>query len=94
MPEYGTTYNNYADEYAQWVDTPNLIFFNNGLRFDVDGTEDDCLKFMDGLEKLCRSTFINSFSVNDVFSARQEGYGTYGGLLFLGVYSSVSCSLR
>ena len=80
---------NYVGPDAKWLDTPNLIYFDGGLRFDVDGTEDNCLAFIDGLQKLYSSKFTDAYSVSDVFSARQEGYGAYGGLLFLGIFFGI-----
>ena len=82
--------NNYVSPDAEWVDTPNLIYFNGGMRFDVDGSEEDCLAFVSSLQALTNQTFPEgSHFVSDVFTARQDGYGLYGGLLFLGAFFGI-----
>lgn len=82
--------NNFVSEDSVWVDTPNLIYFDGAMRFDVDGLEEDCLKFIGGLKDLYRRTFAeDSVSCSDVFTSRQEGYGMYGGLLFLGAFFGI-----
>ena len=79
---------NYVPEGATWVDLPNLICFDGGLRFDVDGTEEDCLAFISGIRQLYaeRTDTISGFSLGDRFTARQDYYALYGGLLFLGAF--------
>ncbi len=83
--------NNYVYDYAEWIDMPNLVYFDGGMRFDVEGEQADCLAFMDGVRKLYWAGFpdAESFSVGDVFEAREDGYGVYGGLLFLGAFFGV-----
>ena len=82
--------NNYVPEDAVWVDATNLIYFDDVLRFDVEGTEENCLKFVDSLIDHYDRTFPGEpLSYRDVFGARQEGYGMYGGLLFLGVFFGI-----
>jgi ABC-type antimicrobial peptide transport system permease subunit len=82
--------NNYIGPDSVLMDVPNLVWFDNRMRFDVDGTEEDCLRFMGGLEDLYHRTFPGDTpSVLDVFVARQAGYGLYGGLLFLGVFFGI-----
>jgi putative ABC transport system permease protein len=70
------------------VNTQSLIYFDGAMRFDVDGTDADCLKFVDALHNLSVSMFGSS-RITDVFTAAQEGYGVYGGLLFLGVFFGI-----
>ena len=82
--------NNNVGPDAKWVDVPNLIYFNGGMRFDVDAGEEECLEFVNSLQTLTEQTFPNgSHFVSDVFTDRQEGYGLYGGLLFLGAFFGV-----
>ncbi len=82
--------NNFVSEDSVWVDTPGLIYFDGAMRFDVEGAEEDCLKFVEGLKDLYRRTFAeDTVSYSDVFSARQDGYGMYGGLLFLGSFFGI-----
>lgn len=82
--------NNYVSPDAKWVDTPNLIYFDGGMRFDVDGSDETCLAFVSSLRTLTSRTFPdNRPFVSDIFSARQEGYALYGGLLFLGAFFGI-----
>lgn len=82
--------NNFVPEDAVWVNTPNLMYFDDVMRFDVDGTDENCLKFVDAVRDLYDRTFPGeSISTRDVFGARQDGYGMYGGLLFLGAFFGV-----
>ena len=82
--------NNYVSPGSVLLDMPNLIYFNNHMRFDVDGSEENCLKFVGGLEELYHRTFPGDpLSIRDVFDAQQNGYGLYGGLLFLGVFFGI-----
>jgi hypothetical protein len=82
--------NNYVSKNSVWVDTPNLIFFDGAMRFDVDGEEENCIKFLDGVRNLYRTAFAaESVPLRDVFSAREDGYGMYGGLFFLGAFFGI-----
>ena len=81
--------NNYVGEDAEWVDTPNLICFDGGLRFDVDGSEEDCLAFINAVETLCYNKLTDTFYVSSIFTDRQQDYQIYGGILFLGVFFSI-----
>lgn len=82
--------NNYAPNDAEWVDTAHTIYFDGAMRFDVTGDQEDCLAFMGGIKEVYQRTFPGEhFSYSDVFSARQEGYGVFGGLLFLGVFFGI-----
>jgi ABC-type antimicrobial peptide transport system permease subunit len=83
--------NNFVWPESVFVDTPSLIYYDHAFRFDVDGTQSDCLRFIGAI----RDHYDESVSerpnllVSDVFTARQEGYGFYGGLLFLGAFFAV-----
>ncbi len=82
--------NNYVSPDAKWMDMPNLIYFDGGMRFDVDGSEEDCMSFVNSLQALTIQTFPEgSHFVSDVYTARQDGYGLYGGLLFLGAFFGI-----
>ena len=87
--------NNFVWEDSVLVDVPTLIFvensFDRSFRFDVSGSEDNCLAFIEAV----RSHYSESFSetpnliVSDYYTSRVEGYGFYGGLLFLGAFFGV-----
>ena len=74
-----------------FVDVPTLIFYDGSFRFDVSGTEEDSLAFIQAI----RDHYSESFSetpnliASDIFTTRVQGYGFYGGLLFLGAFFAV-----
>ncbi|MEL7610219.1 MAG: ABC transporter permease [Bacillota bacterium] len=80
---------NYVREDAVFVDMPNLLYFDGGMRFDLKGPQEQCLKFMGDLHELYIGRFGSEYSVREVFSARENSYGVYGGLLFLGVFFGI-----
>lgn len=84
-------HNDYVPKDAVWVDIPHFIYFDGGMRFDVDGSDQNCLAFIDGIRKLYKAKIKDgaSFIVSNVFTARQDGYGLYGGLFFLGSFFGV-----
>ncbi len=83
--------NNFVWEDSTFVDVPSLIFYDHSFRFDITGSEDDCLAFIQAV----RDHYGESFSetpnliVSDIYTSREEGYGFYGGLLFLGAFFAV-----
>lgn len=81
--------NNFVFEDSVFFETPTLICFDRGFRFDASGAEADCLAFVQSIRDQYAASFDSERPnrlVSDVFTARQEGYGTFGGLLFLGVF--------
>ena len=92
LPEGEEIYrNNYVWKESEFVDGPTLIFYDGSFRFDVSGTEDNCLAFIQAI----RDHYSESFSetpkliASDIFTTRVQGYGFYGGLLFLGAFFAV-----
>jgi putative ABC transport system permease protein len=92
LPEDEEFYrNNYVWKESEFVDVPTLIFYDGSFRFDVSGTEDNCLAFIQAI----RDHYSESFSdtpkliASDIFTTRVQGYGFYGGLLFLGAFFAV-----
>ncbi len=83
--------NNYVWNESEFVEVPTLIFYDGSFRFDVSGTEDNCLAFIQAI----RDHYSESFSdtpkliASDIFTSRVQGYGFYGGLLFLGAFFAV-----
>lgn len=80
--------NNYVRQEYEIMDGLNLLYFNEYMRFDVNGSEADSLAFMESVKSLCSSMFPEGSAViaRNIFKAREEYYGMYGGLLFLGVF--------
>ena len=79
---------NYVEKGSTFVDTKKLICFDGTLVFDADGTEENCLAFIADARTLYKSTFPETqrLMISDMFTAREDGYGFYGGLLFLGAF--------
>ena len=83
--------NNFVWEDSKFVEVPTLIFYGDNFHMDISGTTDDCLAFVQAV----RDQYSQSFSetpnliVSDYYTAMEQGYGFYGGLLFLGVFFAV-----
>ena len=81
----------YADSTCQAL--PHSILLDDYLYFDLAGPEDACLDFVEQIPAKMAAAFgapeEDFRQINDIFSARQTGYGTYGGLLFLGAFFSI-----
>lgn len=83
--------NNFVWEDSKFVEVPTLIFYDDNFHMDISGTTDDCLAFVQAV----RDQYSQSFSetpnliVSDYYTAMEQGYGFYGGLLFLGVFFAV-----
>ena len=83
--------NNFVWEDSKFVEVPTLIFYDSNYRMDISGTTDDCIAFVHAV----RDQYSQSFSetpnliVSDYYTAMEQGYGFYGGLLFLGVFFAV-----
>ncbi|HWQ98197.1 MAG TPA: ABC transporter permease [Clostridia bacterium] len=83
--------NNFVWEDSKFVEVPTLIFYDDNFRMDISGKTEDCLAFVQAV----RDQYSQSFSetpnliVSDFYSAMEDGYGFYGGLLFLGAFFAV-----
>ena len=82
---------NYVRPDSVFVEMPTLLCFDGGIRMDVSGTEDDCLNFVQAIRDHYEESFAETpnLIVSDIFTARIDGYGVYGGLLFLGSFFAV-----
>ena len=83
--------NNFVWEDSVFVEVPTLIFYSGSFRFDISGTDEDCLAFIQAVRDHYGDSFSEtpSLIVSDFYTAREEGYGFYGGLLFLGAFFAV-----
>ncbi len=83
--------NNFVWEESVFVEVPTLIFYDESYRFDLSGTEDDCLAFIQAIRDHYSESFgeTPNMIVSDIYTARVDGYGFYGGLLFLGAFFAV-----
>ena len=76
---------------SEFTQVPTLIFYDGSYRFDIAGTNENRIAFVQAL----RDQYSLSFSetpnliVSDYYSAIEDGYGFYGGLLFLGAFFAV-----
>ncbi|MEA4869783.1 MAG: ABC transporter permease [Christensenella sp.] len=83
--------NNFVWEDSVFAEVPTLIFYDNSYRFDLSGTEDDCLSFIQAIRDHYSESFAETPNMiaSDIYTSRVEGYGFYGGLLFLGAFFAV-----
>ncbi|MEA4938618.1 MAG: ABC transporter permease [Christensenella sp.] len=92
LPEGEEIYrNNYVWKESEFVDVPTLIYYDGSFRFDVSGTEDNCLAFIQAIRDHYSESFADTpkLIASDIFTTRVQGYGFYGGLLFLGAFFAV-----
>ncbi len=81
----------YAD--SDWQPLPHSVYLDGNLYFDLAGDGEACLAFVEEIPALMSAAFQvpaeDYGQVRDIFTARQDGYGLYGGLLFLGAFFSI-----
>ena len=72
----------------------HTIYRDGILYFDLQGSESECLSFIEDLQLFTQSRVQDAdwdkhyTLISDIFTDRQDGYGIYGGLLFLGAFFS------
>jgi len=83
--------NNFVWEDSKFVEVPTLIFYDDNFRLDITGKTEDCLKFVQAVRDQYSLSFAETpnLIVADFYSAMEDGYGFYGGLLFLGAFFAV-----
>lgn len=83
--------NNFVWEDSKFVEVPTLIFYDDNFRMDIEGKTEDCLRFVQAVRDQYSSSFgeTPNLIVSDFYSAMEDGYGFYGGLLFLGAFFAV-----
>ncbi len=60
------------------------------LMFDIQGDTFLCAGYLNTLQEVIWERFPVDYSnISDIFNARIDGYGMYGGLLFLGVFFGI-----
>lgn len=81
-------HNNFVYEHSEFIGLKKLICFDDRIRFDAAGAEADCLAFISAIRARYGESFETkpNLLVSDVFTARLDGYGVYGGLPFLGAF--------
>lgn len=80
----------YVPENAEILQLNKLLFINRTMIFDLEGGEENCLKFVQDARTLYMDTFPEkTLSSINVFEARQNGYASFGGLLFLGAFFGI-----
>ncbi|HWR19326.1 MAG TPA: FtsX-like permease family protein [Clostridia bacterium] len=80
----------YVPKNAEIIKLDTLLCIDHMMLFDVDGTDQNCISFVQDARTHYLSTFPEkSLSSNNVFEARRNGYATYGGLLFLGAFFGI-----
>ncbi len=83
--------NNFVWETSEFVEVPTLIYYDDSFRFDIAGTREDCLSFINAVRDEYPESFDGTprLMVSDFYTAMEDGYGFYGGLLFLGAFFSI-----
>ncbi len=76
-------------ENSEFVQLQNGLVLDKVLMLDIKGSEQDGMAFVSAFEETMLQKFEGVGSANDIYSARTNGYGVYGGLLFLGVFFGV-----
>ena len=83
--------NNVVDEDDTVIIMDNVIRVGRSLVFDAEGDFKNCLSFIDAAREAYPEifTYTANLWISDIFTSTVEGYGTYGGLLFMGVFFSI-----
>ena len=83
--------NNFVWKDSKFVEVPTLIFYDGSYRMDISGTTEDCIAFVHAVRDQYSQSFTESpnLIVGDYYTAIEQGYGFYGGLLFLGAFFAV-----
>ena len=83
--------NNFVWAESKFTQVPTLIFYDGSYRFDIAGTNEDCLAFVRAVREEYGASFAKTprMILADFYSAMEDGYGFYGGLLFLGAFFAV-----
>lgn len=83
--------NNLVRADSEFVQTPSLIFFDRSFHFDIAGSEDTRLAFIQAVRDQYGASFSETpkLLASDIYTTRVQGYGLYGGLLFLGSFFAV-----
>ena len=73
-----------------------LLLLNNSLvldgvvMFNMQGKEADCTAFLSDLRAALTASFpTQNYNVTDIYSARVDGYGLFGGLIFAGAFFAI-----
>ncbi len=81
---------NFVYKDSVFMTLAHLICFDESIRFDADGSFEDCLAFEADVRTWYGDRYMDGnapdLHLSSVFSARESGFGLYGGLLFLGVF--------
>ncbi len=83
--------NNFVRPDSEFVETPSLIFFDRSFRFNIAGSDDDRLAFIQAIRDQYGASFSETpkLIASDIYTTRVQGYALYGGLLFLGAFFAV-----
>lgn len=77
-------------EDASVIKLKYAVIINRVLRFDIAGVEEDAVRFAAALKQALGQEFPHTeFNWSTIYDARVEGYGIFGGLLFLGAFFGV-----
>lgn len=78
-----------VDEGSRLLTLNNCLVINGVLMFDMKGQEADCTAFLSDLRSYFQSLPIENHNLTDIYSARVDYYGIFGGLIFAGAFFAV-----
>ncbi len=91
-PESGYSQGNFIDKKERYFADGTIVYSRNEFRFDTDASAEEgyafCCELDDWLQDN-RSSEDDYYYQFNIYETRIEGYGLYGGLLFLGVFFGV-----
>ncbi|MEA5059551.1 MAG: ABC transporter permease [Candidatus Pelethousia sp.] len=68
----------------------HALLLNHTLMLNAAGTQDDAVRFAAALNEALAQDFPEAtFTMRTIYEARTDGYGIFGGLLFLGAFFGV-----
>ncbi len=76
-------------ENSKFVQLQHGLVLDDILMLDIKGAEQDGIAFVSAFEDAMLERYGEINGINDIYSARTDSYGVYGGLLFLGVFFGV-----
>lgn len=67
----------------------NSLVLDGILMFDMQGQEEDCIAFIGDMRSYYETLPLEGYYMSDIYSARQDYYGIFGGLIFAGAFFAV-----
>lgn len=78
-----------VNENSRLLSLKNCLAVNGVLMFDMMGQESDCTAFINDVRSYSHTLPIEKLYLTDIYSARADTYGIFGGLIFSGAFFAV-----